>query len=131
MSELPFETLAYLYVGSRLFEEDAAYYRDVLGAEQVWRFEKFGARVAAYRLAAGPLLLIADHRQAPSSMPVFAVSDLRATVASLERRGWRPKAGPFEIPDGPCYVFVDPSGNEMAMFENVRPGVLEKEYVRR
>src|SRR6476619_7423734 len=103
----PLGVLEYLYVGSRRFEDDFAYYRDVTGAEVVWRFEKFGAKVAAFRLAEGPLWLVADHRESPSCMPVFAVKNLGAAVASLESRGWHPSAGPFEIPDGPCYRFAD------------------------
>ena len=91
-------------------------------------FDKFGARVAAVRVADGPLLLLADHRPAPGCMPVFAVEDLDGTVADLERRGWKPRSGPFEIPDGPCYLFADPSGNELAVFGNVRPDALVRAY---
>jgi predicted enzyme related to lactoylglutathione lyase len=122
--QAPLGALAYLYVGTSRFDEDLAYYRDVIGAELVWSFHRFGARVAAFRIAAGPPLLIADHRRAPSCLPVFAVPDLDATVRGLEARGWKPEAGPFEIPDGPCYQFRDPSGNQLAVFGNVRPDAL-------
>lgn len=120
----PLGSLKYLYVGSKSFDADLAYYRDVIGAEVVWSFCRFGARVAALRLGEGPLWLIADHRPAPSVMPVFAVGDLDGAVRALKRRGWSPKSGPFEIPDGPCHTFADPSGNELAVFGNVRPDVL-------
>ncbi len=120
----PLGALAYLYVGTSRFDEDLAYYRDVIGAELVWSFHKFGARVAAFRVAAGPPLLIADHRPAPSCLPVFAVPDLAASARELEARGWKPEAGPFEIPDGPCYLFRDPSGNQLAVFGNIRPNAL-------
>ena len=123
---LPLGQLAYLYVGTSRFDEDLAYYRDVIGAELVWSFHKFGARVAAFRVAAGPPLLIADHRPAPSCLPVFAVPDLDAAVHGLEARGWQPELGPFEIPDGPCYVFRDRSGNQLALLGNVRPNALER-----
>ena len=123
-SELPLGHLAYLYVGTSRFDEDLAYYRDVIGAELLWSFARFGARVAAFRVAAGPPLLIADHRPAPSCLPVFAVPELEATVRALEARGWRPEAGPFEIPDGPCYLFRDRSGNQLAVLGNVRPDAL-------
>src|SRR5262245_12435695 len=124
----PLGELKYLYVGTSRFDDDLAYYRDVLGAEKVWHFEKFGARVAAFRVAAGPLLLIADHRPAPSCLPVFAVADVGATTRDLSTRGWSPEAGPFEIPDGPCYLFRDASGNQLAVFGNVRPDVLSAAY---
>jgi hypothetical protein len=123
-STLPLGDLKYLYVGTSLFEEDLAYYRDVLGAEEIWNFEEFGARVAALRVATGPLLLIADHRPAPSCLPVFGVEDLDAAVARLQSRGWRADSGPFGIPDGPCYLFSDRSGNQLALFGNVRPDAL-------
>jgi predicted enzyme related to lactoylglutathione lyase len=120
----PLGELAYLYVGTGRFDDDLAYYRDVIGAELIWSFDKFGARVAAVRVAAGPLYLIADHRPAPSCLPVFSVPDLGATVRALEARGWKPETGPFEIPDGPCYLFRDRSGNQLAVLGNVRPNAL-------
>ena len=44
----PLGDLKYLYVGTSRFDEDLVFYRDVLGAEEVWNFEEFGARVAAF-----------------------------------------------------------------------------------
>jgi hypothetical protein len=120
----PLGELKYLYVGTGRFDDDLAYYAGVVGAEKVWEFAKFGARVAAFRLAAGPLWLIADHRPAPSCLPVFAVPDLAATARDLESRGWKAESGPFEIPDGPCYLFRDRSDNQLAVFGNVRPDAL-------
>jgi hypothetical protein len=125
----PLGRLKYLYVGTARFEEDLAYYVGVLGAEKVWHFERFGAKVAALRVADGPLLLLADHRPAPSCMLVFAVADLEATATELRSRGWEPQAGPFDIPDGPCYVFADRSGNPLAIFGDVRPDNLSKGWV--
>jgi predicted enzyme related to lactoylglutathione lyase len=127
-SSPPLGTLKYLYVGTDHFDEDLTYYGEVIGAQMVWNFSAFGARVAAFRVALDPLLLIADHRPAPSCMPVFAVDDLDTTVKALKARGWQPTEGPFEIPDGPCYVFADRSGNQFAVFGNVRPNALEKSY---
>jgi predicted enzyme related to lactoylglutathione lyase len=125
---LPLGELKYLYVGTSHFEDDLGYYQDVIGAEKIWHFHKFGARVAAFRVAAGPLLLIADHRPAPSCLPVFGVPDLEATVRELEKRGWPAEAGPFQIPDGPCYLFRDRSGNQLAVFGNVHPDALDAAY---
>jgi predicted enzyme related to lactoylglutathione lyase len=124
----PLGTLEYLYVGTADFDRDCAYYAGVLGAERVWAFHAFGARVAAFRLCEGPLLLLADHRPAPSCMPVLAVADLEGTVAALRARGWQSHGGMFEIPKGPCYRFVDPSGNGYALFQNDRPGAMERAY---
>ena len=122
---LPLGRLAYLYVGTSDFDADLRYYRDTLGAEVVWSFAAFGARVAAFRVSEGPLLLVADHRPAPSCLPVYAVEDLDATERELRGRGWTPEGGRFGIPDGPCLLFHDASGNALAVFGDERPRALE------
>ena len=114
----PLGDLKYLYVGTSRFEDDLEYYRDVVGRRN--------PRVAALRVATGPLLLIADHGPAPSCLPVFGVDDLDAAVGRLQSRGWRADSGPFGIPDGPCYLFSDRSGNQLAIFGNVRPDALSR-----
>ena len=121
----PFHSLEYLYVGSGDFDRDFAYYCDVLGATVAWNLTGMGARVAAFRMGKGPLLLLADHRPAPSCMPLYAVEDLKATAKELRARGWKPDGRAFEIPPGPCYVFDDPSGNRFGFFENARPKMFE------
>lgn len=122
----PLGELKYLYVGTQDFERDLAYYRDTVGAEVVWNFREFGARVAALRLGAGPLFLLADHRPAPTCMLVYAVEEIDPLIRELKKRGWKADAGPFEIPDGPCYTFRDPSGNPLAVFQNDRPNALQR-----
>lgn len=109
-------TLAYLYIGTADFDRDCAYYANVLGAERVWAFNAFGAKVAAFRVCEGPLLLPADHRPVPSCMPVLAVPDLNASIAALKARGRQSEGEAFEIPNGPCYRFADPIGNPYALF---------------
>jgi catechol 2,3-dioxygenase-like lactoylglutathione lyase family enzyme len=125
----PLGTLKYLYVGVTDFEATLAYWRDVLGARLVWRFNAFDANVAAVEVGTGtPLVLLADHRPAPSVMPLWIVKDLDAAVTELTARGWTATAGPFGIPDGDCYTFVDPSGNECGFFEDERPDALVARY---
>ena len=121
---LPFGTLKYLYVGSRNVEKDLDYYTMVLGAEKIWNISSFGTRVAALRLGKGPLLLLADHRPAGSCILIYQVDNLKVTSEKLRKRGWKPEGDRFEIPEGPCYRFNDPSGNALAILEIVRPGVL-------
>ena len=82
----PLGRLAYLYVGTAAFERDRAYYRDVLGAELVWAFHAFGARVAAFRVCQGPLVLLADHRPAPSCTPVLAGLGTSLAVLTSRRK---------------------------------------------
>jgi len=124
----PFQQLLYLYVGCGDFERDLAWYRDVLGAPMLWNFARFGARVAAFRVGEGPPVLIADHRPAPSCMPIWSVEDLERTAAALVTRGWRHLGAAFEIPDGPCYRYDDPSGNPFAFLQPVRPNALLAAY---
>lgn len=124
---LPFGALRFLYIGTKDTGADLDYFVKVLGGKKVWRFKEFGADVAAVQVGEGPLLLLADHREAPSIMPIFEVDDIGKTVKDLKSRGWKPKGARFEIPNGPCFVFVDPSGNEYAIFEDVRPGVFGPE----
>lgn len=116
----PFGPLRYLYVGC----PDVATALDHfsrMGAKVVWDKTGFGARVAAVRLGAGPLLLLADHRPASSMLLCFEVKDLKETVRRIEAAGWRTKGDEFEIPNGPCRHVVDPGGLEYAIFENHRP----------
>ena len=125
---MPIGRLEYLYMGSKDVARDLAYYVDVLGAEVVWDFSDFGTRVAGLRLwEEGPMLLLAGHRHAPSLLPVFAVGSFARVEPELRRRGWRPDGGKFGIPDGDCYLFKDPSGNEMAIYEDSRPHALERQ----
>ena len=124
----PFAKLAYLYVGTSDFKRDLEYYTKVLGAEVLWNYNEFDANVAGLRLAEGPQFLLADHRPAPSCLPLFEVKDLKATAKELRARGWKSDGRPVEIPPGPCYVFEDPSGNPIGIFENARPGLVAQAF---
>lgn len=114
---LPFVAVEYLYMGSSDYDRDLTYYREVLGAQEVWKFDRFGSKITAFSLSAGPLILISDSRQAPSCQPVFRVSDLASCARDLTSRGWKPVAGPFGTPNGEAYSFEDPSGNRFAIFQ--------------
>ena len=114
---LPFLSVDYMYIGSSNYDNDIEYYTNVLGAQEVWKFDRFGSRITAFSLCAGPLLLIADHRHAPSCQPVFRVSDLATTTRDLKERGWKQTAGPFGTPNGEGYSFEDPSGNRFAIYQ--------------
>lgn len=128
MSDTLLLKMAFLYVGSSDFDADFHFYRHVLSAQLVWGFNRFGARVAAFKLGDSPLILIADHLDAPSTMPIFAVDDLALAVEQLTLKGWKADRGPMEMPNGTCYVFQDSSGNRYAIFEDVRPLAMENAY---
>jgi len=124
----PFGKLGYLYVGTADFERDLSYYTTILGAKVLWNHHAFGANVAALRLGDGPQYILADHRPAPSCLPIFEVKNLKGTAKELRSRGWKSEGRSFEIPPGPCLLFKDPSGNPLAIFENVRPGVFGEDF---
>jgi predicted enzyme related to lactoylglutathione lyase len=116
--------LVYLYVGSNDVDSDVRFYCEGLGAELVWRFQAYEADVAAVRLAEGPLVLLADHRPAPSVLPIWSVRDLEAASAELERAGWADSGTQVEVPDGPCLVLTDPSGNQLGLLHRIRPDAM-------
>ena len=115
--------LVYLYVGSADVGRDLAFYSEQLGAEVVWRVEGMGAEVAAVKLGDGPLVLLADHRDAPSIIQVWAVDDLELAERDLNASGWKGSGRHLEVPDGPILVLADPSGNEIGLLQQTRPDV--------
>jgi hypothetical protein len=117
--------LIYLYVGSADVEADLPFYLDSLGGEVVWRVESGGVEVAAVRLGDGPLVLLADHRPAGSSIQIWAVDDLDGEIERLRAAGWTGPLHTVEVPDGPCLVLSDASGNEVGLLEQVRPNLME------
>jgi len=82
-----------------------------------------GARVAAIRLTVGPpMVLLTDHLEGDRPVLVYRVSDLRAALDELERRGWK-REGTFEIPHGPVCSFTVPGGHRFAVYQLTRPEV--------
>src|SRR5216117_583334 len=79
----PLGRLGYLYIGTADFKRDLEYYTQVLGATVLWNYNEFGANVAGLRLSEGPQYLLADHRPAPSCLPLFEVKDLKAAAKDL------------------------------------------------
>jgi len=125
-----FKRIAYIYVGTSDYKGDYDFYGKVLGAERIWEFDSFGARVAAFNLCGEPYILIADHVRAPSKRLIYEVDDIDDAVKQLKNRGWRADGTKFEVPDGPCINFTDKSGNEYAILQMNRPRVLEGEFRR-
>jgi hypothetical protein len=99
----------------------------------VWRFQAFGADVAAVRMGGpgdtGPVILLADHRPVPSVLPIYAVESVPAMVHWLAATGWAERATRVEVPDGPCLVVADLSGNEIGLLQQDRPDAMPSAYV--
>lgn len=120
--------LRFLYVGSTDTEGDLATWLACPGARLRWRFQAFGADVAAVDLGGAPLVLIADHHPAGSVLPIFAVADLDDATAALVAGGWARHAGPLGTPEGPATVLADASGTAMALLQVDRPGAMDDAY---
>lgn len=121
--------LAYLYVGTDDVDRDRAFYLQALGAAPVWRFRAFATDVAAVRMGSdGPLVLLAEHRTAPSCLPIWTVPDLDAAIARLGTSGFEAYGETAGTPDGPVHVLRDPSGNEIGLLQQDRPGALEAAF---
>ena len=116
----PFLALRFLYIGSADVGRDLAAYK-AAGAEELWDKTAFGTRVAAVRMGPGPPVLLAGHRPSPSILPVYQVADLTASVKALRSAGWTIEGETFEVPNGPCRLVKDPSGNELTLLEETRP----------
>ncbi|MEA3207109.1 MAG: hypothetical protein QOE70_166 [Chthoniobacter sp.] len=119
-----FLSLYYLYVPAPDIEASVRYYTEVLRGELVWKIHAFEAWVACIRLTKeGPSLVLASHLEGSCPILIYAVQSATSAARELKSRGWAAEAGPFEIPNGPCYTFRDPAGARLAIYENQRPGV--------
>jgi predicted enzyme related to lactoylglutathione lyase len=101
------------------------------GASMRWRFEHFGADVAAVGFddeGTHPAILLADHRPAGSVLPIYAVDDPEAASERLCAHGWALVGGPLGTPEGPATVLRTPSGTEVALLLVERPAAMEGAY---
>jgi predicted enzyme related to lactoylglutathione lyase len=121
--------LTYLYVGVDDVGQAVAFYQAAFGATLVWRFQAFATEVAAMRInEPGPLVLLAEHRPAPSCLPIWTVADLDTARARLGTSGFAGDGQTVGTPDGPVHVFHDPDGNSLGLLQADRPGALETAY---
>jgi predicted enzyme related to lactoylglutathione lyase len=128
VSKNRFESLDYIYVPAPDFDVAEKFYTSALGGELRWRIRDGGVTVAAIRLSAdGPLVLLASHLAAHETILIYRVASLESARQQVLDAGWTDLDEPFEIPQGPCLVFRDPAGQQLAVYERVRPGV-EKSF---
>lgn len=121
-----FTSLDYIYTPAPDFDAAVRFYVDALGGELRWRIHDGGVRVAAVRLtSSGPAVLLASHLEARDTILIYRVADIASVRRALEAEGWTDVDERFEIPQGPCFVFRDPGGQRLAVYELTRPGVVE------
>lgn len=128
---MDFEALDFLYTPSRDVAADTAEFVKVLGAKVVFAIEDSGIKVAMLEVAPGPpRILLTDHVDGDRPILVYRVADHRAAVAELKKRGWTPSRS-LEIPQGPCSSFRSAGGHRIAVYQLLRPSVLEHFQGRR
>jgi len=121
--------LRYLYVGADDTEVELEAWLAAAGtALPRWRFQAFGADVAAADMGSGPAVLVADHRPSGSVLPIYAVEDLDVSRATLEAAGWRSEGPAAGTPEGPTIVLRSPSGIEVALLRLDRPTAMEAAF---
>jgi hypothetical protein len=119
------EQLDFLYTPSPDVAADMADLVETVGARVVFAIDDGGIRVAMLDLTGGPPhILLTDHVDGERPILVYRVADHRATVAELQSRGWK-VARSLEIPQGPCTSFRTAGGHRLAVYQLVRPQVLE------
>ena len=121
----PFLQLDYLYTPSSDVAADVKYFTGVLGGHLGFAIEGMGARVALIELSSGPPhVLLTDHLEGDRPIYIYRVDNLRKALSQLKKRGLK-EPETLEIPMGPCASFSTPRGHRIALYELLRPGVLE------
>ena len=122
--------LDYLDTPSDDVAADLRYLVEVGGGEARFAIEDGGVRVAMVELGEGPAILLTDHLEGDRPIHLYAVTDLRAATTELEGRGAR-REREVELPPGPAVTFRTPGGLRLAIYEPVRPFVVESFRGRR
>ena len=122
---VPFESLDFLYTPSADVAADMTDLVNALGARVVFAIDDGGIRVAMLELTESPPhILLTDHVDGERPILVYRVADHRAAVAGLRAGGWT-VARSLEIPQGPCTSFRTAGGHRIAVYQLVRPQVID------
>jgi predicted enzyme related to lactoylglutathione lyase len=91
------------------------FYGEVFG----WALTEFGPSYACTMTGDVDLGLQGDQGEAPPApLPVIAVEDLEAALASVERAGGVVVKPVFSFPGGRRFHFSDPNGLELAVMQS-------------
>ena len=119
------EGLDFLYTPSRNVAADMADLVETMGARVVFAIDDGGIRVAMLELTESPPhILLTDHVEGERAILVYRVADHGAAVAELRAGGWT-VARSLEIPQGPCTSFRTAGGHRIAVYQLVRPQVID------
>jgi hypothetical protein len=117
-------SLDYLYTPSADVAADLRYLVDVLGGKEGFAIEDGGVRVAMVSFGEAPAILLTNHLDGDRPIHLFAVEDLATARHALEGRGWSAERS-VELPPGPAITFRSPGGLRMAIYQPIRPFVVE------
>lgn len=99
---------------TRDLEQSRAFFAKIFGLEMTG----FGPTYACTMNGDADVGLQADPTEATTApLPVFQVTDLDATLASVLATGARVTKSIFSFPGGRRFHFLDPSGNELAAMQ--------------
>ena len=102
----------YLELSADDLEATKAFYQDALG----FVFTDYGQDYAA--VEGGPVELgFAAGSQPDAPLPTFEADDLADAHAAVQAAGGRIVREPFAYPGGRRFHFLDPSGNEIAIYQ--------------
>jgi predicted enzyme related to lactoylglutathione lyase len=96
-------------------EETKKFYSEVFG----WEFTDYGPQYTSFtdgRLGGG--FALATEIAAGGPLVVIYATKLEEIEASIRRSGGRIVRDPFEFPGGRRFHFIDPSGNELAVWSD-------------
>ena len=122
--------LEFLYTPSDDVAADLRYFVDVLGATFGFAIEDGGIRVAMVELGGPPAILLTDHLEGDRPIHLYAVDDIADARRDLAERGLREERA-VELPPGPAITFRTPGGLRLAIYQPVRPFVVESFKGRR
>src|SRR3954452_20363605 len=116
--------LDFLYTPSRDVAGDMADVVNAFGAQVIFAIEDGGIRVAMLEFTEHPpRILLTDHVDGDRPIMVYRVADHAAAVAELKELGWSAERS-LEIPQGPVSSYRSRGGHRIAIYEEVRPGVI-------
>ncbi len=83
-----------------------------------WTFNDYGPDYAGIRKPGGEAggLRLVDEVQSGGPLVILYSNDLDRTLGSVRDAGGRITQEPFDFPGGRRFHFVDPSGNELAVW---------------
>lgn len=121
------KSLEYLLLASQNFERDVRFYLETMKADLLWAFNKSGSKIASFKMAYGPVILLTDQTEIRTQQ-IYSVVNLDAAVKELQERGMKDFAVPVETPFGRTCTFNDPSGNSYSIFQSSTQETLERAY---